>query len=223
MIHIEMLINKKSLAEEVAAKLQEQISLGHYKLNDKLPIEPQLMKSFGVGRSSIREAIKLLTNSGLLRVQQGVGTFVQQVTGHEPMDQRLKRANIQDLDEVRQLLEMKIAQKAAINRSEKDIHAIEAQLLKRKIAADKGLIEDCIEADIQFHVAIAQAAGNEILADLYQLASIHLKKWFLHIYKDTSAFKATYYLHEQLFKNIVAGDSKKAWNTAAKIIGHTNN
>lgn len=218
-----MLINKKSLAEEVAAKLQEQISLGHYKLNDKLPIEPELMKSFGVGRSSIREAIKLLTNSGLLRVQQGVGTFVQQVTGHEPMDQRLKRANIQDLDEVRQLLEMKIAEKAAVNRSEKDIRAIEAQLLNRKIATDKGLIEECIEADIQFHVAIAQAAGNEILADLYQLASIHLKKWFLHLYKDTSAFKETYHLHEQLFKNIVAGDSKKAWNTAAKITGHTNN
>ena len=67
------IIQKKSLADEVAAKLQEQISLGHYKANDKLPIEPELMKNFGVGRSTIREAIKILANSGLLRVQQGVG------------------------------------------------------------------------------------------------------------------------------------------------------
>jgi len=44
------LINKKSLAQEVAAKLQEQISLGQYKINEKLPTEPELMKNFGVGR-----------------------------------------------------------------------------------------------------------------------------------------------------------------------------
>src|ERR1700761_139797 len=214
-------IHKKSLAEEVAARLQEQISLGHYRVNDKLPIEPELMKLFGVGRSSIREAIKLLTNSGLLRVQQGVGTFVEQVTaGKEPIDQRLKRADIQQLDEVRQLLEMKIAEKAAINRTEKNIEAIGAHLLSRKLAATQGLIEECIEADIQFHVAIAEASKNEILADLYRTTSVHLKNWFLQIYTDTQIFTETYHLHEQLFKNIKAGDAKKAWNTAAKIIGH---
>jgi DNA-binding FadR family transcriptional regulator len=214
-------IHKKSLAEEVAARLQEQISLGHYRVNDKLPIEPELMKLFGVGRSSIREAIKLLTNSGLLRVQQGVGTFVEQVTaGKEPIDQRLKRADIQQLDEVRQLLEMKIAEKAAINRTEKNIEAIGAHLLSRKLAAEQGLIEECIEADIQFHVAIAEASKNEILADLYRTTSVHLKNWFLQLYTDTQIFTETYHLHEQLFKNIKAGDAKKAWNTAAKIIGH---
>ena len=216
-----MLIHKKSLAEEVASKIQEQISLGHYKIDQKLPIEAELMKSFGVGRSSIREAVKLLTNSGLLRVQQGVGTFVQQVTGsREPMDQRLKRANLQDLDEVRQLLEMKIAEKAAVNRSEKDIDNIKKYLSARMLAAQQGLLEDCIEADIQFHVAIAEASKNEILADLYRSTSIHLKNWFLHIYTDTKAFEETYSLHEQLLKSIIARDAKKAWNTAAKIIGH---
>lgn len=213
-------IVRKSLAEEVASKIQEQISLGHYKLNEKLPIEPELMKSFGVGRSTIREAIKALVNSGLLRVQQGVGTFVQQVTGNEPMDQRLKRASIQDLDEVRQLLEMKIAEKAAINRSEKDIITIKGHLTARKQAAINGLIEECIDADIQFHVAIAEAAKNEILADMYRSVSLHLKKWFLHIYPDTQIFIETYPLHKQLLKAIIARDSKLAWNTSAKIIGN---
>ncbi|OMQ10345.1 FadR/GntR family transcriptional regulator [[Flexibacter] sp. ATCC 35103] len=217
------LINKKSLAEEVASKLQEQISLGHYKLNEKLPIEAELMKSFGVGRSSIREAMKLLANSGLLRIQQGVGTFVQEVrTTREPMDQRLMRANVQDLDEVRQLLELKIAEKAAINRSEDDIMAMKMHLQNRMIAANRGLLEECIEADIQFHIAIAEASKNEILADLYKSASIHLKKGFLHLYPDTKIFQDTYAIHEQLLKSIIAQDSKKAWNTVAKIIGHIN-
>lgn len=217
------LIQRKSLAEEVASKLQEQISLGHYKINEKLPIEAELMKSFGVGRSSIREAMKLLANSGLLRIQQGVGTFVQEVnTTREPMDQRLMRANVQDLDEVRQLLELKIAEKAAINRSEDDITAMKKHLSNRMIAANEGNIEECIEADVQFHIAIAEASKNEILADLYKSASVHLKKGFLHLYPDTKIFLETSAIHEQLLKSIIAKDPKKAWNTVAKIIGHIN-
>ena len=217
------LINKKSLAEEVASKLQEQISLGQYKINEKLPIEAELMKSFGVGRSSIREAMKLLANSGLLRIQQGVGTFVQEVSGtQEPMDQRLKRASLKDLDEVRQLLELKIAEKAAINRTDDDIVAMKQHLANRMKTANEGLLEECVEADIQFHIAIAEASKNEILADLYKSASVHLKKGFLHLYPDTKIFLETSAIHEQLLKSIIAKDPKKAWNTVAKIIGHIN-
>ncbi|MFG4003104.1 FadR/GntR family transcriptional regulator [Flavobacterium aquidurense] len=217
------LINKKSLAEEVASKLQEQISLGHYKLNEKLPIEAELMKSFGVGRSSIREAMKILANSGLLRIQQGVGTFVQEVTStREPMDQRLQRASLKDLDEVRQLLELKIAEKAAINRSEDDIIAMKQHLAARMKAANEGLLEDCVEADIQFHIAIAEASKNEILADLYKSISKHLKKEFLSLYPDTEIFKETYAIHEQLLKSIIAKNPKKTWNIVAEIVGHTH-
>lgn len=217
------LIQKKSLADEVAARLSEQISLGQYKVNEQLPIEPELMKNFGVGRSTIREAIKILANSGLLRVQQGIGTFVDQLTANkEPMDLRLKRANVKDLDEVRQLLEMKIAEKAALNRTESDIIAIRAHLENRKRAAKEGLVDECIEADVQFHISIAEASKNEILADLYKSASIHLKNWFLQTHSDVRTFEETYIYHEQLLKSIVAGDPKKAWNIAAKILGHVS-
>ncbi|MFA4868342.1 MAG: FadR/GntR family transcriptional regulator [Pedobacter sp.] len=218
-----IIVKKKSLADEVASRLQEQISLGKYRVNEKLPIEPELMKRFGVGRSTIREAIKILANSGLLRVQQGIGTFVESlVVSREPMDQRLKRADVQDLDEVRQLLEMKIAEKAALNRTDSDIIAIRHHLANRKRAAAEGKIEECIAADVQFHIAIAEASKNEILADLYKSTSIHLKNWFFHIYPETGVFEETYILHEQLLKSIIAGDAKKAWSFAAKITGHVS-
>ncbi|NRF38102.1 FadR/GntR family transcriptional regulator [Pedobacter foliorum] len=217
------LIQKKSLADEVASRLSEQISLGQYKVNEQLPIEPELMKNFGVGRSTIREAIKILANSGLLRVQQGIGTFVDQaIANREPMELRLKRANVKDLDEVRQLLEMKIAELAAHNRTESDIIAIRAHLGNRKRAAKAGLIDECIEADVQFHIAIALASKNEILADLYKSASIHLKNWFLQTHPDVKVFEETYIYHEQLLKSIIAGDAKKAWTIAAKILGHVS-
>jgi DNA-binding FadR family transcriptional regulator len=197
--------------------------MGRYKTGEKLPIEPELMKNFGVGRSTIREAIKILNNSGMLRVQQGVGTFIEQTSNNrEPMDHRLKRANIQDLDEVRQLLEMKIAEKAAVNRTAEDISAIKSHLEDRKRTAGAGLLEECITADINFHISIAEASKNDILADLYKSASVHLKNWFLHISRDTGAFIQTQHLHELLLKNIIANDPKKAWNTAARIIGHVS-
>jgi DNA-binding FadR family transcriptional regulator len=214
-------INKKSLADEVASRLQEQISLGHYKINEKLPIEPELMKSFGVGRSTIREAIKILANSGLLRVQQGVGTFLEQASvSKEPMDQRLKRANMEELDEVRRLIEMKIAEKAAIKRSSKDIVAMKKHLQERKETAKAGLVEACIDADLKFHLAIAEAARNAILVDIYKSATVHLRKWFLHLYPDTRVFIESQHYHEQLLQSIIDQDPKKAWNLVGKIVGH---
>ena len=215
-------IIKKSLASEIADKVAGQIAAGRYKVGEKLPTEPALMRYFGVGRSTIREATKSLVQRGLLRIQQGAGTFVEQTTGSgEPIEQRLKRAEARDLDEVRQLLEMKIAEKAAINRSQKDIMAIKGHLDARNRAAVEGLIEACIDADILFHVSIADACKNEILADLYRATSVHLKNWFLRIYPDTQAFLDTQDLHEQLLKNIVACDSKGAWNTVSLIIGRS--
>src|SRR5688572_28550338 len=116
------LIPRRSLADEVAAQLQQQITLGKYKTGEQLPIEPELMRTFGVGRSTIREAIRVLVNTGLLRVQQGMGTFVDGTEGiKESLPQRLKRADFNDLEEVRQFIEIKIAEKAAANRTEKDL------------------------------------------------------------------------------------------------------
>ena len=216
------LIPRRSLADEVAAQLQQQIALGKYKMGDQLPIEPELMRTFGVGRSTIREAIKILVNSGLLRVQQGLGTFVEGGDGiKEPLTQRLKRADFGDLEEVRQLIEIKIAEKAANNRTEKDLKEIRQWLAARKAAATDNKLEECIDADIRFHTAIAVASKNEILADLYKTFSIQIRSVFLTIHKDTSDFKVTQNLHEQLLKSIEAKDAKKAWNTAAKIIGYT--
>lgn len=209
------------MADEVADGLRKQLSLGIFKVNEKLPIEPELMKMFGVGRSTIREAIKLLVNSGLLRVQQGLGTFVERtVSTQEPMDQRLKRADKVELDEVRQLIEIKIAEKAALNRSEEDIEKIQSYLEMRKQTADEGHLEECIEADIQFHLAIANASKNEVLADIYKTASAHLKNWFHEIYQDTQTFQDSYLLHQQLLNNIIAKDPKAAWNTATRILNH---
>ncbi len=214
-------ILKTSLADEVVARLRHQISTGRYKLGERLPTEPELMKAYGVGRSTIREAIRILANLGLLNVQQGVGTFVEkQISTSEPIDQRFRRADIQDLNEIRKLIEVKIAEKSAVSRTDRDIENIKSHLTERDTTAKQGKLEECIKADLNFHIAIAEASKNDILADLYRSVSIYIQKLYLSIYTDTNIFIETQHLHEQLLNHIVKKEPKKAWDTATKIIDH---
>ena len=119
-------LQKKSLAEEVSSLIREQINDGKLTKGEKLPTEPELMKLFGVGRSTVREAIKMLVNMGYLSVQQGRGTFVESVTEtNEPFHQRLKRADIQELREVRDIIEAPIARLAAQRRTKTDLENME--------------------------------------------------------------------------------------------------
>ena len=214
------LIQKKSLAEEVAASLEQQIASGDYKVGDKLPTEPELMKYFGVGRSSIREAVRILVNLGLLSVQQGVGSFVQRTQAVEPLDQRLKRADIKDLDEVRKMLELKIAEKAALLHNGEDLNNMKLHLAAREKAALAGDLEGAIQADIQFHTAVAVASRNEILLDLYKGVAMHMATWFKRVHNDTSSFVVTQALHLSLLNHIEKGEVNEALNTAIQIIEH---
>ena len=215
-------LKKISLSEEVARLLQQQINSGRYAVGDKLPTEPMLMEEFSVGRSSIREAIRVLVNAGVVRVQQGLGTFVEVNNGAAmPWHDRLRDANSADLHEVRQLLELKIAEKAAINRNVKDVAILKKLLKKRYDAALRNNPEECIEADIQFHIAIAEASKNDILADLYKTIAAQIKRSFKAAYHNTDVFLFKHAEHAALLKSIIEKDPTKAWQCVAKITGQS--
>lgn len=73
-------------------------------MGNKLPTEPELMKNFKVGRSSVREAIKLLVNTGIVRVQQGVGTFVAEASDNNDISIKMRIADRTELEEVRKII-----------------------------------------------------------------------------------------------------------------------
>jgi DNA-binding FadR family transcriptional regulator len=180
------------------------------------------MQQFRVGRSSIREAVRILSNCGLVNVKQGLGTFVNLNEGlDEPLHQRLKRADQSDLKEVRQLLEVKAAEKAALNRTKKDITIMTALLKKRKSAAEKQQTQACIDIDIDFHIAVADASGNEILADLYRTIAVQIKQVFTVLLEDTSKFIEKQQLHEDLLQSIIGKNPKQALQYATRITKET--
>lgn len=213
------ILQKESLAEQLTNLLKNEIAQGKYSVGQKLPTEAQLVQDYGIGRSTVREAIKALSNIGLLSVQQGRGTYVEkQTVNEESIDHRMARANIKELNEVREILELKIAEKAALNRTAKDLKNIEKSLEARKLYAESGDLVNCIEADINFHLAVAKASHNEMLYDIYKATSEHLKNWFQKTYKDTSTLKESHERHVALFRCIEAGDSLKAWKATELII-----
>lgn len=214
-----MMIQKKSLAQEVADSLQHSIERGAFAINEKLPTEPELMQKFGVGRSTIREAIKYLSQLGFVNVQQGLGTFVVSHSSNNILDEKIERADFADIFEVRQLLELKIVEKAAINRTEAHLQKMKRKLEKRKQYAEKGDMLHCIHADVDFHITVAESCGNTILHELYKTMSVHVSKFFLTLYNDTATFVESQEIHEDLLQAISAKDAIKATRIATKIIG----
>ncbi len=214
-----MQIQRKTLAQEVADRLIEGISSDEYAIGEKLPIESELMKIYGVGRSSIREAIKFLSIQGILNVQQGVGTFVVSKNAHETLDSQMNKAQIEEVQEVRSLLDSKIAAKAAINRTEEDLKTIKKYLDLRNQFAEENLATECYQADINFHLAIAESCGNNLLKEIYKVATKHIMSSFeTRHHNNTESFKISQKIHTDLFNAIENGDAEKASFIAQKIV-----
>ena len=212
------MIKKTSLAEEIATRIRQKIKDNIYTLESKLPTEPELMQIFGVGRSSVREAIRILANEGYLQVLQGKGTFVLSKEGNEGLNRTFRGAKLDELLEVRYLLEGTIVEKAALNRTDSDLENIAVSLENRKREAEAGALSQCIAADIDFHQQIANACGNGILAGLYTESCKHIQLAFSQIYLDTSVFVQTHDSHEDLYIAIKEKDVERARTTLNKII-----
>ncbi|MCX8532175.1 FadR/GntR family transcriptional regulator [Chryseobacterium luquanense] len=214
-----MQIQRKTLAQEVAERLIEGISNDEYTIGEKLPIESELMKIYGVGRSSIREAIKILSIKGILNVQQGVGTFVVAKNAQESLESQMNKAEIQDVQEVRSLLDSKIAAKAAMNRNEEDLKNIKKYLDLRTQYAEENLSTECYQADINFHLAIAEACGNKLLKEIYKVATKHILNSFeIRHHNNTDSFKISQKIHTDLYQSIENGNAEKAYIIAQKIV-----
>lgn len=154
------------LVEQAAQRLREQITGGHWPVGTRLPGETTLAKELGVGRSTVREALRALAGAGLVRPRQGAGVFVVATEPAEDWPARLRRAAVTDVYEVRMAVEVHAARLAARRRTPKDVTAIRAALQGRRAASAAGDAA-FVDADIAFHAAVVAAAHNPVLTDLF--------------------------------------------------------
>jgi len=213
-------IKPSQLYGQVIEHLQGAIAAGHYALGAKLSAEPLLMKELGVGRSTLREAIRVLAHNGILEVRQGDGTYVRALPAYrEPLAQRLRRARIREVDEVRKTLELEIVRLAAQRREETDLESMRGFLKLRHEALSAHNAAAALDADISFHCAVADAAGNAVLAELYRTFALTLREALAALW-DADAGKAPKNagLHARLLAAIEAHDAAQAVATATAML-----
>lgn len=202
---------RRRLVDTVIERLQRQISLGALAPGDKLPNETELTESFGVSRTTIREAVGALSHAGLLVVRQGDGTYVTDAApGRESLDARLRRAAALDVYEVRRALEVEAARLAASRRSAADVRRLRALLAERDQRRRAREIEAAVDVDVEFHASIAAATRNAVLADVYRAFTSVLREALVGIGRDSAARTDTTDLHHALVDAIDARDAERA-------------
>ncbi|NCB50517.1 MAG: FadR family transcriptional regulator [Clostridia bacterium] len=158
-----------NLAQRIADAISRQIlETGEFKPGQKIPNENELSEKFGVSRSTLREAIKTLSASGILVVRRGCGTFVADSLPEKggltlPELKRMK-VELKDLNEVRTIFEPKVAALACSRASDEELRQIsglEMEIERRLLAG-----EDTTDTDIAFHTAILKAAHNEFFLQI---------------------------------------------------------
>jgi GntR family transcriptional regulator, transcriptional repressor for pyruvate dehydrogenase complex len=170
-------IKRTQRSGEVQRQIETAIRNGDFATGERLPSERELVETFGVSRVSIREAIRSLETLGLVRVYQGRGAFVNDRRSGlgEPLARWLDvhRDEVLELFDVRSALDGFAAELAVRNYDDDKIDAIaRAEQAFAEAAHDGASAADLVSLDIDFHLAIADAAGNRLLHDL--LSDVHL-------------------------------------------------
>lgn len=161
-------LNRNLLADQAADQLRRRLQAGEWAIGAKLPGETTLATELGVGRSTIREALRMLAGQGMLRPRQGAGVFVERTEPEsDGWEAVLQRGAIVAVVEVRAAIEIEAARLAAARATADDLAAMRRALALRAAAADAP-DRDFVEADTAVHRAIVAAAHNPVLAELFE-------------------------------------------------------
>ncbi|AKO91468.1 FadR/GntR family transcriptional regulator [Priestia filamentosa] len=211
-------IKPRKIYEQVAEELLLNIKNGDLKPGDKLDSVWQLAENFQVGRSAIREALSALRAMGLIEMRQGEGTFVREFDPSMislPITTAvlMKKEDIENLLEVRKVLEVGASGAAASKRTEEDLTNMKNILEKMlNSVGDEELGE---KVDFQFHLAVAKASQNPLLVGLMNnvgemmLQSMRETRRVWLYSKETTS-QRLYDEHMQIYKAIEAMDVRRA-------------
>lgn len=206
---------RQKLADDVAEQIARRILSGRLGDGQRLPSERELMSLFGVGRTTVREALQALQFRGLITISHGrrasVGTgggTVPRSFADDALATIRDAATIDDLKDFRALVEVKLAARAAQRASPDDIRELEAALLanRRAIATRRGYLK----TDIAFHKKIAAIAGNRLLERLVGQLLESLARQRLDLLHVRGANLLSHDEHAAIARAIADGDPAAA-------------
>lgn len=207
--------NVKTLVRVISDYLSDNILSGELRPGDKLPSDRNLSAMFGVGRTSVREALKVLSVLGLIDILPGQGTFIAAESSNffiTPLSWNLfmGERNINNIIDVRNVLEIESVKLATLHADEKDLEKL-FQIFERSSKAYlAGNLQDFLDLDLDFHLAIAQCSHNPIIHNLLLTS----RKLIRYISKSGMAnlmqLKDIYEEHNLIYNAIISRDPKEA-------------
>lgn len=165
-------LSKSTLVDDVAEEIRQMILTGEVEPGEFLPTRKELAAQFGVGLSTIQEAIQALSAVGMLASRAGKGTWVREdaldmIIHPEMVRARLGELNARKVYEARGVIEVALTEMAATRATPEDIERIWEAM--DRMEACLGDTARFVDADLAFHLAVAKAGKNELLEQFYHL------------------------------------------------------
>ncbi len=202
------------LYEQIVQQIEESVLKGMLKPGDQLPAERELAQRFGVSRTAVREAVKVLREKGLVEAYSGRGTFITDGTSQairQSLDRMIKIGQPEGsthLVEVREILEPGIAALAATRVEEQHLAAMrEAIAVMDRARQDPDAF---IEADLDFHLALAEAAANPLILSLIDSIVGLLREQRMGIFYVEGGPERGQFHHKRILEAIGNRDPEKS-------------
>ncbi|SDH77066.1 FadR/GntR family transcriptional regulator [Pseudomonas panipatensis] len=201
---------KRSLVDIALEQIRLRIDSGAWSLGQRLPPEPELAEILGMSRNTVREAVRVLTFSGVLEVRQGDGTYVRACA--DPLDTMLAlaRGSIEQALEARAVIEVEAARLAALRRSDADIVELRQALEASESLYGSPRLDDYIAHDLAFHQRVVDSAHNPLLSELYRYFSRVIRAGLERTISEPGRPQPAFELHRQLLAAIERGDADAA-------------
>jgi DNA-binding FadR family transcriptional regulator len=187
-----------------------RIRAGEWPLGSRLPGETTLAAQLGVGRSTLREAVRELAGRGVLDSRQGAGVFVTALDVADEWDAVLRRAGVAAVIEARIAVEAEAAGLAAARRTPTDVRALRRALAGR--APQGRTVEGHVDADMAFHRTVLAAAHNEVLTELFDAFVPRVRTAMVQMLRvrPLSSEEADHAAHAELVEAIARRDAPAA-------------
>jgi GntR family transcriptional repressor for pyruvate dehydrogenase complex len=200
-------------ATEVAQKLLDYLLSGDVQPGARLPSERQLATSLQIGRSAVRDAMRPLTWLGIVEVRQGDGTYLRGMSSDllprvVEWGLLLGEKRVMDLVEARRHIEVATASLAAERRTPDQVGELEQALDRMRVSVDDR--EAFVEADIDFHLKIAEVAGNSVLSGILSSIQSLLRVWMGRVSQASDDLEPAYRIHVPIVGAVAAGDTERA-------------
>jgi GntR family transcriptional repressor for pyruvate dehydrogenase complex len=210
-------LKRPQLVDEIIAQLRARLASGELRVGDKLPPESVLVAELGVGRTTLREAIRVLEHAGLVAVRHGSGTYIRSLSDDGILATRLRQARVLEVFQVRRALELEMMRMAVAYRTAPALAALRDALDQMRKSLKQLDERAFLEADMEMYRILAAATQNSIFREIYTSFSEALRLALMQVIAIPGVMQNCLANHEQLFEAIVARDVERA-ETIAK--GH---